>query len=95
MLTSNAQLFWDTSFLHTALMSSLRQSMTQGSLRTMKSKLDVFPRFVFILAHVLSRKIGSKSLILNLQVCMSKKYISIMVILFYVLVFQAGFDTLF
>ena len=64
----DAQLFWDTSFLHTALMSSLGQSMAQGSLRTMKSKLDVFLLYVFILAHVLSRKIGLKSLISNLQI---------------------------
>ena len=63
----DAQKLWDTSFLHTALMSSLRQNVAQSSLKTMKSKLDVFPLYVFILAHVLSRKIGSKSLISNLQ----------------------------
>jgi hypothetical protein len=54
MLTSNAQLFWDTSFLHTALMSSLRQSMTQGSLRTMKSKLGrCFSNFCFYFSSCL------------------------------------------
>ena len=66
----DAQIFWDTSFLHTALMSSLRQNVAQGSLRPMKSKLDVFPICVFILSNVLTCNICAR-----FQVCIDEKKI--------------------
>ena len=71
-------------------MSSLRQGLAQGSLRTMKSKLDVFPLFVFILAHVLTRKIDARKINFKFAL-MRRKNLSIMVIF----LCPTGFTTLF
>ena len=62
-------------------MSSLRQGLAQGSLRTMKSKLDVFPLFVFIFSHVLTRKIGARKI--NFKFALMRKKIFLLWLYFY------------
>ena len=72
----DAQKLWDTSFLHTALMSSLRQNVAQSSLKTMKSKLDVFPLYFFVLAHVLTCKIGARNTYFKFALMRKKIFLS-------------------